>query len=86
MDIIDAWISKIFKNLIENKIYQKIAVSKEALRTASEYIPGKFEIIPNAIDHSHFSKLDNITKFNFGKQKKTFKHYWECRDSWITTI
>ena len=63
-------ISKIFKNLIENKIYQKIAVSKEALRTASEYIPGKFEIIPNGIDHSHFSKLDNITKFNFGKQKK----------------
>ena len=62
-------ISKIFNNLIEEKIFQKIAVSREALRTASEYISGKFEIIPNGIDYYHFSKSDKRTKLNFGKQK-----------------
>ena len=63
------FISMIFKSTIEEKIYKKIAVSQEAFRTASKYLSGKFDIIPNGIDYGHFAD-NNIEKLNFGEQKK----------------
>ena len=63
------FISMIFKSTIEEKIKKKIAVSQEAFRTASTYLPGKFDIISNGIDYHHFAD-NNLEKINFEEQKK----------------
>ena len=78
-------IRKMLNHAMTTKINKRIAVSNEALKTASKYVSGEFDIIPNGIDFDHFSVKRTGSRLNFGEPKKNILFFGRNEPRKVTT-
>lgn len=61
-------VSKIMLRRRCRKLHGKVAVSRPAMRYASQYVPGDYDIIPNGVDLENFSpNVSPVEEFKDGK-------------------